>query len=139
MNFSHHRQMSNQDRGHLPLTSMIDVVFLLLIFFLVTASSTPNESDLASALQSEQAGGGRAADLQPQIVSVLLQDGSPIYRLGARIMTTKQELTTVLRQLPKEGGVFVKVSGAAPIRSMTAALQACKDAGFTKVTYVPTN
>lgn len=139
MNFIHHRQLTDQDRGKLPLTSLIDVVFLLLIFFLVTASSTPRESDLASTLQSEQAGGGRAADLQPQIISVVMLDGSPTYTLGQRRITTQRELTTVLAQLPKEGGVFLKVAPEPPIWFTTAGIQACKDAGFTKVTYVPTS
>ena len=65
-----HRDPTSQRAGQLPLGSLIDVVFLLLIFFLVTLRFVQEESELASALQSDE-GGGEIADLQPQIVEVI--------------------------------------------------------------------
>lgn len=123
-------------RALLPMTPLIDVVFLLLIYFMVTSSITPSESRLSSALQTESKS-GRAADLQPQVVLVDVLDGAAVFIMGGRIMRTKRELTELLVQLPKESGVFVKVEGRATVRATAAALQACKDAGFAKVTYVP--
>ncbi len=38
----------------LPMTSMIDVVFLLLIFFMTTASFVATERNLDSAIQARQ-------------------------------------------------------------------------------------
>ena len=122
----------------LPMTPMIDVVFLLLIYFMVTSSMTPSESRLSSALQSENKS-GRAADLQLQIITVDLVDGKPAFIMGERLMRSREELVDLLRLLPKEGGVFVKVAGRVPVSATAAALQACKDAGFAKVTYVPQN
>jgi hypothetical protein len=52
-------------------------------------------------------------------------------------MTTREALTGVLRQLPKEAGVVVRVRGDAPVAAAAAAQQACKDAGFTRISYVP--
>ena len=123
-------------RALLPMTPLIDVVFLLLIYFMVTSSITPSESRLSSALQTESKS-GRAADLQPQVVLVDVVDGAAVFIMGGRVMRTKRELTELLVQLPKESGVFVKVEGRATVRATAAALQACKDAGFSKVTYVP--
>ena len=122
----------------LPMTPMIDVVFLLLIYFMVTSSMTPSESRLSSALQSENKS-GRAADLQLQIITVDLVDGQPAFIMGERVMRSRAELVDLLRLLPKEGGVFVKVAGQVPVSATATALQACKDAGFEKVTYVPAN
>ena len=118
------------------MTPLIDVVFLLLIYFMVTSSMTPSESRLSSALQAENKT-GRAADLQPQVVLVDVIDGAAVFIMGERLMRTKRELTQLLVQLPKESGVFVKVEDRAPVWATAAALQACKDAGFAKVTYVP--
>lgn len=138
MRFIHRNSLlSGQELGKLPLTSLIDVIFLLLIFFMLTSSFTPDESELASALQSEKQSAGRAADLQPQVVSVEMSATGPIFRLGARALTTQADLEGLLRALPKEGGVFVKVSGDVPVGAAAAALQASKDAGFKKVSYVP--
>lgn len=120
----------------LPMTSMIDVVFLLLIYFMITATFV-RERELRSTLDSVREGSGRAADLAPQVVEVELRDGRSSYRIGARIMRTQEELASVLAELPKEGGVFVRVHGDAPWGAAAGALQAVQDAGFLRRTYVP--
>lgn len=136
MDLRSHSSRKRPGGGSLPMTSMIDVVFLLLIFFMVTSVMTPSESQLAAALQSERKG-GRAADFQPQIISIEIFEGQPIFRIGERMLTTQDSLTSLLRGLPKESGVFVKVAGDVPVSAVAAAIQACKDAGFIKVSYVP--
>lgn len=135
MRFTQHRDEDGQ--GRLPMTSMIDVVFLLLIYFMVTASFSTPENDLASGLRAQQEGSGQAADLQPQILSVVLEDGSVVYRLGDRALTARDRLVELLSRLNKDAGVFVRVSGEVPVEAAAVALQACKDAGITRVTYVP--
>jgi len=125
----------NRKRAQLPITPMIDVVFLLLIYFMVTSTITPSESRLESAIQTESKGGS-GSDMQPQIVYVELRT-EPVFRVGQRVLRTKAELLAVLEQLPKGGGVFIKVDDLVPVSAAAAAMQASKDAGFTKVTYVP--
>ncbi len=135
MNFSPKSRMPSA-KG-LPIASLIDVVFLLLIYFIVTSSMVPAESFLSSSLRAESRAGGQAADLQPQIVLVDMVEGEPAFMLGGRTLRTRTQLWAILRQLPKEGGVFVKVTGRVPVSATAAALQACKDAGFRRVSYVP--
>ena len=119
------------------LTSLIDVVFLLLIYFMVTSNLTRPEADLPSALKSDRQGGA-AADLTPQIIWVERgADGRVAYRLGARLLFDKASLTAVLRELPREAGVFVRGRPDVPWEAVAGALQACEDARFEKVTYVP--
>lgn len=125
-----------QDEGRLPWTSLIDVVFLLLIYFMLTSQST-RESELSSALQAERRSGAGASNMQVQVVNVEQIEGMPGYRLGDRLMRTPDQLEAMLRQLPKDPGVFVRVAGDVPIEAAAGALQAAKDAGFTKVSYVP--
>ena len=116
---------------------MVDVIFLLLIYFLLTTSYTPPEARLTPALQAERVSGGAAADLQPQVIHVEFADGAPAFRLGERLFRSRQQLQDVLQRLPKEAGVFVRGDGAVPVRFAVAALQASYNAGFTRVTYVP--
>jgi biopolymer transport protein ExbD len=118
---------------------MVDVIFLLLIFFLLTTSYTPPEARLTPALQAQRVSGGRAADLEPQIVLAELINGAPAYRVGERVLRDQTALQQLLASLPKEAGVFVRADDALPVRWPAAALQAAYDAGFTKVTYVPGN
>ncbi len=121
----------------LELTAMIDVIFLLLIYFLVSTTYTPPESQLEPALQAEKVNAGSAADFEPQVVEVVLVEGTPAFRIGQRVLRTKDELRAVLEQLPREGGVFVKGSNLVATEWATAALQAAYDAGFIRRTYVP--
>ncbi len=131
------RSVATDGIGRLPLTSLIDIVFLLIIFFLVTARFTSSEAELAAALQTQRQSGGKAADLQPQVVTVSVgPDGRVLYVIGERATHDKVSLTNILRELPKEGGAFLRVSDDAPVGAAAAAWQACKDAGFQNVSYV---
>ncbi len=115
---------------------MIDIVFLLLIFFLVTSNFAQPEKELPSALQTD-GGGVRASDLQPQIVEIRMLDDAPVYVLGEVAVRTGEDLRRLLEQLPKEAGVAVKSEPGAPISAVADAMQASLDAGYTKRSYVP--
>ncbi len=119
------------------LTPMIDVIFLLLIYFFVTTTQTPPESELVPALQAQRVEGGGAADFQPQVIDVVMGGGQPEYRIGGRVAGTRGELDAILRNLPQEGGLFVRGAGDAPTGWAVGAIQSGRDAGFLAVTYVP--
>lgn len=120
------------------MTSMIDVVFLLLIFFMITSSFVKTERELDSNIKNQDSASSSASDLEPAIVEIVNSGGGFVYRIGAREVQTALDLTNILRQFPnKLDGAYVKVSDDAPFRMAAAAIQACKDADFTTVTYVP--
>ena len=122
--------------GALPLTSMIDVVFLLLVFFLVTADFAKKENKLPAALQTE-GGGVSTSDLQPQIIKISLMNGETTYTIGQVRCTDRESLESVLKQLPSEPGVAIKSEPDVPIQAIATALQAAKNAGFARRSYVP--
>jgi len=124
--------------GALPLTSMIDVVFLLLVYFLVTANFAQQERDLSSAVQAE-GGGVRVSELQPQVVEISQRDGVVEFRIASRSVGTKEALTELLISLPKEPGVAIRARRDVPISAVAAAMQASQDAGFIRRSYVPAN
>lgn len=122
----------------LNLTSMIDVVFLLLIYFIVTMAVLTPEDHLSPTIQTEnRSDAGQQNDFQPQVIEVGLVDGLPGYRLGSQVLRDKGSLVDVLESLPKEPGVFVRVNRGVSVGFAAAALQAARDVGFEKVTYVP--
>lgn len=137
MRFSNTRSSSKRSMLRLQLTSMIDVIFLLLIFFMTTTTLSSPESRLSTGLQTERDDSARAADFQPQIVEARLVDGAPAFVLGQRVFRDQQSLRTTLEELPKEAGVFVRVFGDVRVEWVASALQACEDAGFARVNYVP--
>ena len=132
------RKLNNQSL-ELNMTSMIDVVFLLLIFFMVTASFVQTERNLDSAIKVNKQAAAANSFLEPAVVELTPGAGGKyVYKLGGREFTSQKELTAVLRQFDnKIDGAFVKVPGAAPYEMAAAAVQACKSAGFNSVSYVP--
>jgi biopolymer transport protein ExbD len=121
------------------MTSMIDVVFLLLIFFMTTASFVKTESNLESTITVQRTSSSqRPRDLEPAIVDVTQGAGGWVYRLGEREVQTLGELEQILRGFEyKLDGAFVRVSDAAPYGMAATAIQACKSAGFPIVSYIP--
>jgi biopolymer transport protein ExbD len=118
---------------------MIDMVFLLLVYFMTTSSLVKTERNLDSAIKDRSRGSSAAArDLEPAVVEVARGGAGFVYRVGNRELTNPEELTGVLRQFPnKVDGAYVRVSDEAPFRMAAAAIQACKNAQFTAVAYVP--
>ncbi len=122
----------------LNLASMIDVTFLLLLYFLVTTVLARPEDRLSSSLQTRsESAAGPTSDFQPQIVDVLQLDGRPAFRVGRQVLRDKASLSAVLRPLPKSAGLFVHVFDDATVGAVAEAFQAAMDSGFEQVTYVP--
>lgn len=121
----------------LPLVALIDVVLFILFYFMIAGSLAGEESQLSSALRTDKPGKGRGSDLQTQVLFVEPGAAGPRFRLGDRAVQDRAALSVLLKQLPREGGIVVKVSPQVQVDAAAAALQACKDAGFQKVSYVP--
>jgi biopolymer transport protein ExbD len=126
------------DRITLNLASMIDVTFLLLIYFLLTTVLATPEDRLSPMLQVQrEAAAGSLADFQPQIIDVRIVDGAPAYSIGGRVTRDRHGLEEILGPLPKSAGVFVQVADQVPVGYAIAAIQVARDVGFDQVTYVP--
>ncbi|MBA2113430.1 ExbD/TolR family protein [Bremerella alba] len=137
-------KLSSHKRAHkrqitLEMTSMIDVVFLLLIFFIVTASFTKTERDLDAVTKvNEKSSSAAETDLEPAVVLLAQVDGGWVYQIGSNNLTTFAELQEVLDKFPnKTDGAFVRAPDAAPYGMAASAIQACKNADFPGVSYVP--
>ena len=133
------RKIAKGRSVELQMTSMIDVVFLLLIFFMATTSFVRTERELDSAIKVKKQSAAQAAShLEPAIVEVVRGEADYIFRLGGRQFTSQDELIDVLKLFDnKVDGAFVRVADDAPFRMAAAAIQACKSAGFVAVSYVP--
>ena len=127
------------DRITLNMASMIDVVFLLLIFFMVTQATVTPEDRLSPTLQTLDEEASRESDFQQQIVDVTMVEGKPVYRIGQRDLATKAELVEALRPLRLESGLIISVADQTPVEFAYDAIQAAHDAGFDEVAYVPTS
>jgi biopolymer transport protein ExbD len=124
------------EKVRLPLVALIDVVLFLLLYFVMAGTLAPEETELPSALRTDRQGAGQGADLQPQILYVENTAGQTRYRLGERAVSDRPSLEALLKQLPRQTGVTVRVAPEVQVQAAASALQACRNAGFEKVSYV---
>lgn len=135
MNFSR-RKGSDLALIRLPLAALIDVVFFLLLYFIMAGTLTAAEGELPMTLSTGKRAAGSGSDYSSQVLFVQVDNGQPRYRLGTRAIATQAELTEVLAKLPKEPGIVVRAQDEAPVQWTAVALQAARDAGFSRVSYV---
>jgi len=123
----------------LPLIALIDVVLFLLMYFMVAGTLGVEEKELAAALGVERGGGagGARSGLLPTIL-ILERDprGLLVYRLGERSFTSVAALKSLLDVLPKQSGVVIKAGASTNVGDLASAMQACKEAGFVKLSFV---
>ena len=132
------RHREGNRRVVLSMSSMIDVTFLLLAYFLLTTIVTQREDQLSPNLAIDRSSAGTSEqDLEPQIVEVALRDGVVSWSIGGRNFTERDGLLEALRDLPKGPGLFVRVLDGPSVADAATAIQCGRDAGFKEVTYVP--
>ncbi len=134
------RSVGNRSKKiELTMTSMIDVVFLLLIFFLVTTTFVRPEKQLISSIKvQEKNAEDSSSDLEPAIVEILGPTDRVRFRLGAVISNELKEIEQMLKTFEnKLDGAFVKVDDEVPFEHVAQVIAACKRSGFTVVSYLP--
>ncbi len=119
--------------------SLIDVVFLLLIFFLVTTTYLPPEHELDPAILVErQAKGASSVNIEPLSIEIVRHEGVAVYRVGATIGTELATIQPIIDQYPeKTAGAWIRLSDDVPFGMAALAVNACKAAGFQAVSLVP--
>tara|TARA_X000000368_G_C22977524_1_gene688315 strand:- start:352 stop:774 length:423 start_codon:yes stop_codon:yes gene_type:complete len=137
MNFTTAGSKHKLNRSALNLSSMIDVTFLLLIYFIVTTVFTPPEEILSPALQIEEGNSIQATDFEPQIILVDVKNDKAFYQIGENIIYDRSSLSRLIQKLPKDPGIIIRVDDDVPVGFAIAAVQISRDAGFQRVTYVP--
>lgn len=137
MRFSRTRRRLDPASIRLPLIALIDVILFILLYFMLAGTLADEEADLATTLRTEKGTSTAASDLVPQTLYVESAGGAARFRIGDRVETDRGALVGVLRQLRKEMGIIIRVQPDVPVAAAAAAIQAAKDAGFAKVSYVP--
>jgi biopolymer transport protein ExbD len=125
------------------MTPMIDVVFLLLVFFLVTASFQEPEGGLAASVivESKPGAGGSPLDAPPpdldEVLVVGTRSGNAVrWTVGERRAADAAELATVLRDLAavaRDLPVTIDAGPDVPLGSIVEAYDAARAAGLPKV------
>lgn len=125
-------KVTNDENLSLNLTPMIDVVFLLVIFFMVATRFTELERNIELELPQVAAAGAAATPPAPRVVAVtadgtVLLDEAPV---------TLAELTTQLATSVREQSdvqVVIHGDSRTAFQHIAAALAACREANVSEL------
>jgi biopolymer transport protein ExbD len=138
LNFRKQRRKDPMIR--LPIAALIDVVLFLLLYFIMAGTLAASEGELPSALTTQGQGSGGGSGLAPQVLRVerSATGGGVVFRLGANGVSDQAALRALLEKLPKEPGIVLRASDDVSVEAAAAALQAVRDAGFSRLSYATT-
>ncbi len=136
MQLTHRRRHHAQTQLNLP--AMIDVVFLLLIFFICTSSFRPPENELPSQLP--RVGMGTTAsdeDFDPVKITLSSVADGVLVRCDGQVCATFDKLRDMLRARRAIADVRVLIEGQddVPFRYMVAAMDVCRQVKLTRVAF----
>lgn len=136
-----------EDEPELDISSLIDVCFLLLIYFLVTTTIQPREADLPLTLPSA-APSDTPPDIEPMLIAVNDTGGIVVNKTepldeAAQGKTRKLpqliERLQIYKELAKASGteplVQISVSGESPQQSVIDVLNCLAGLGINKATF----
>ena len=118
----------------IQLAPLVDVLLLLLIFFLLTWNAARNENELDVKVPKASAAKEKAAPIGDVVVNVKA-DGNVVVN---RRTLNPQELTDMLRglvQLNAEQAVVIRGDESGAYKNIVNVLNICTQAGVTNVAF----
>ncbi len=133
-------QRKKKEKVDISMTSMIDVVFLLLIFFMVTTTFSRQTEIKIKLPEADTA----EAEANPKTVTLIIdaegkyylngEDGLPHELVNQQKDILKQALSKLAVQA-KDTPFIINADGKTPHQSVITALEAAGDAGFSHITF----
>lgn len=117
------------DLPPLNLTSMLDVVFLLIIFFMVGTKFTETERDIDLQVPTVSEGGTLRPAAEKRVVNIYPDGKLTLDRAPVTLAELTGQLSTA-RQGDPEVAVLVRGDAQSPFQQVAEVLNACKQAGI---------
>jgi len=116
----------------IPMSSMIDVTFLLLIYFIITQREEIPEAHLAVNLPSPNQA-PQKTDEKPNLLEIEVHPGQVYLKKMPQTMDQLQDMLTKMAAYDAEQTVIVKTSVQAQTQELVRVLDLCKGLGLTKL------
>lgn len=135
------RQKQNPALPQLNMASMVDVVFLLLIFFMCTSSFTQIEDNLSAQLSRINPSTNQAStDLPPVRISLQRSASGIVLITCENEAFTESQFKDFIEKLERlraidDVRVIIEGQGAVPFGSMVRVLDACYQADLKRVAF----
>ena len=124
---------SEREDVQITLTPLIDVVFLLLIFFMVS-TTFERESEIAIELPEADA---KASNPEAEAIEVWIDAGGRFFLGGKQLPATGvRDVSSALEALAPAGprpALVINADAATPYQAVITAMDAAKRAGFVNL------
>ena len=120
------------EQPSLNLTPMIDIVFLLIIFFMVGTKFSEIERKIGLELPSVTDPGTLSAAPEKKLVNVYQDGRIELDRSPVNLEQLTQRLAGARREYPKLG-VLVRGDAESKYQHVASVLNACRQAGISKM------
>lgn len=122
---------------HINLTPLIDTVFLLLIFFMMT--TTFNKESMLN-ISLPEAKGDRTTTLQTPIRIIITQEGNyAINQPGQSLVSNHLEILKQALQKEAAGNanplILISADANAPHQAVMRAMEAARDLGYVRLSF----
>ncbi len=130
---------SPKDSPDVNLTPLIDVVFLLLIFFMI---STTFERESRIEIELPEASSEEPVEQDPQLLDITVDADGRFYVNQQEVINT--ELETLKRAIAKAVGerrdlpVIISADGRTPHQAVITVMDAASQLGLNKMTFATT-
>jgi len=117
--------------GNLSLTSMIDVVFLLLIFFLVTSEYEDEEQRLKIVLPT--ASSATPMTRKPREIVIDVDPEGKVFLRGQAVELEELErlLTAAVSENPTNQSAIIRADGATSFQPVVSVMDICNRTGIS--------
>jgi len=133
-----------QQRLDVKMTPMIDVIFLLLVFFVATASFQaieevlPSHFTLPGSVAAEVQIDPEILDLDEIVIDLLWQAGRPRWEIAGRQYVSLAELQAVLtatRDIKPDLPVILDVEPPVPMEHVIDVYDLCRAVGLERIQF----
>lgn len=120
---------SDEEAGAIDLTPMLDVVFIMLIFFIVTASFIKEPG-----IEVDRPDATTLGDVKtPILIAISSDDEVWINKVEVDTRQVKTQIKALLAETPK-GKVVIQADKEASVKTMAEVAQSAREAGVAEIT-----
>ncbi len=122
------------ESASMQLAPMIDIVFLLLIFFIVTWQFTRSETELKVSVPTAEEGGEPSRQRGEIIINVMPDATIRVEGADVSLEELRDKLASIARQYENQP-VRIRGDGAVPYQRIVEVIDTCQKAGVWNISF----
>jgi biopolymer transport protein ExbD len=122
------------ESASMQLAPMIDIVFLLLIFFIVTWQFTRSETELKVSVPTAEEGAEPSRQRGEIIINVMPDGDIRVEGATVDLIQLRDKLATIARQYENQP-VRIRGDGTVPYQRIVEVIDTCQKAGIWNISF----